>query len=61
MNNTRQLLERQAAWQKTRARLSWPEKIRQAELLRDTLLQLRRTRPGQLKNSGILPIDKRAP
>ena len=61
MNDARALLERQAAWQKTRASLSWPEKIRQAELLRDTLLKLRRTRPGQLKNNGILPIDKRAP
>ena len=61
MNNTRQLLERQAAWQKTRASLSWPEKIRQVELLHDTLLKLRRTRPGQLRNNGILPIDKRAP
>ena len=61
MNNTRQLLERQAAWQKTRASLSWPEKIRQAELLRDSLLILRRIRPGQLKNNGSLLIDKRAP
>jgi hypothetical protein len=61
MNNTRQLLERQAAWQKTRAGLSWPEKIRQAELLRDTLLKLRRSRTGQLKNNGVLPIDKRVP
>ena len=49
MNDARALLERQAAWQKTRARLSWSEKIRQAEVLRAALLNLRRTRPGQLK------------
>lgn len=61
MNNAHRLLERQAVWQKTRACLSWPEKIHQAELLRDTLAKLRRARPGQLKNNGSLPIRKRAP
>lgn len=49
MNDARPLLERQAAWQKTRARLSWSEKIRQAEVLRDALLNLRRTCPSQPK------------
>lgn len=55
MNDVRALLERQAAWQKTRARLSWSEKIRQAEVLRDALLNLRRTRPSQPKtvNGGL--------
>ena len=52
MNDARTLLERQAAWQKTRARLSWSEKIRQVEVLRDALLNLRRTRPGQLKTGN---------
>ena len=49
MNDLRNLFERQAAWQKARARLSWSEKIRQAAVLRDALLTLRRTRPSQLK------------
>ena len=61
MNDARALLERQAAWQKTRVHLSWSDKIRQAEVLRDALLNLRRTRPGQLKNSGIAPFNKHAP
>ncbi|MBU0715669.1 MAG: hypothetical protein KJ964_09975 [Verrucomicrobia bacterium] len=52
MNDARVLLERQAAWQKTRAHLSWSEKIRQAEILRDAFLNLRRTRPGQLKTGN---------
>jgi len=52
MNDVRQLLERQAAWQKTRARLSWSEKIRQAEVLRDALLTLRHTRPSQIKTGN---------
>lgn len=52
MNDVRPLLERQAAWQKTRVHLSWPEKIRQAEVLRAALLSLRRTRPGQLKTGN---------
>jgi len=41
MNDLRQMMNRQAEWQKTRARLSWPEKIRQAEILRDACLKLR--------------------
>ena len=61
MNDVCSLLERQAAWQKTRARLSWSEKIRQAEVLRDAFLNLRRTRPGQIKHGGIEPFDKHAP
>ena len=31
MNEVYQVMERLALWQKTRARLSWPEKIKQAE------------------------------
>jgi len=36
------LLEAQAAWQRSRARLSWPEKIRMAEAMRESAAQLRR-------------------
>jgi hypothetical protein len=35
------LLEAQAAWQRSRARLSWPEKIRMAEAMRESAAQLR--------------------
>ena len=45
MHDVHKLLERQATWQKSRARLSWPEKMRQAEILRDTLLKMRLVRP----------------
>ena len=44
MSDTRKLLERQAAWQKGRAALTWPEKIRMAEAVRDSASQLRRAR-----------------
>lgn len=43
MNDVYQMMRRQAAWQKTRACLSWPEKMKQAEVLRDACLKLRST------------------
>jgi hypothetical protein len=41
MNDVSQMMDRQAAWQKTRAKLSWPEKMKQAEVLRDACKKLR--------------------
>lgn len=35
------LFEAQAAWQRSRVALSWPEKIRMAEAMRETARQLR--------------------
>jgi hypothetical protein len=35
--DVKQLLARQAEWQKARRLLSWPEKLRQAEEMRETL------------------------
>jgi len=45
MADTRELFERQAAWQAGRCRLSWPEKVRMAEAIRESLVRLRSTRP----------------
>ena len=41
MNEVQDLLEKQARWQKSRQALSWPEKIRMAEAIRDSVRQLR--------------------
>jgi hypothetical protein len=41
------LFEAQAAWQRARARLSWPEKIRMAEAMRESAAQLRRIPSAQ--------------
>ena len=38
-------LERQEAWQKERRKLSWPEKGRMAESVRESVVALRKTRP----------------
>ena len=54
MPDVRQLLERQAAWQKGRKSLSWPEKIRMVEAIRESVLELSRTRPDA-------PIDATTP
>lgn len=50
MNEIQELLERQARWQKTRQALSWPEKIRMAESVRESVLLLRRPHEAQPNN-----------
>ena len=40
------LLETQAAWQRARAQLSWPKKIRLAELMREAAGALRGPSPA---------------
>lgn len=37
---------KQAEWQKGRQKLSWPEKIRMAEAVRESVIALRKTRPS---------------
>jgi hypothetical protein len=44
MTETRKLLERQAAWQKGRAALTWPEKIHMAEAVREWVAKFSRAR-----------------
>ena len=46
MTEIEQWLERQARWQKSRAALSWAEKLRMAETLRNAALALRGGRRG---------------
>ena len=41
MRDIQKMLERQARWQKGRAALSWPEKIRMAEAIRESIRLLR--------------------
>lgn len=47
MTDTRQLLERQAAWQKGRAALTWHEKVRMAEGVREWAAKFRRSRSAK--------------
>lgn len=41
MIDVAQMLERQARWQKSRQALTWAEKIRMAERVRESVIQLR--------------------
>jgi hypothetical protein len=41
MTDLEQMLKRQAQWQKSRQSLTWPEKIRMAERVRESVGQLR--------------------
>jgi hypothetical protein len=43
MSEIEKLLRKQTEWQKGRKELSWPEKIRMVEAIRDSILALRRT------------------
>ena len=47
MTEIDELLKRQARWQESRAKLSWAEKLRLAETLRDAALALSRGRRKQ--------------
>ena len=50
MNAIEDLFRRQAEWQKSRARLTWSEKLALAEVLRDAALAMRRSgRPSDPK------------
>lgn len=46
MDDAKRLLERQAAWQRSRKSLSWPEKIKMAEMMRDAVRQIRSSGPA---------------
>ena len=51
MSEIQALLERQARWQKSRQALSWPEKIRMAEMIRESARQLRAAQKAQPQKS----------
>jgi hypothetical protein len=46
MTEIQQVLERQAAWQKERRHLSWEEKIRMIEDLRESIREMRESQPS---------------
>lgn len=52
MDEIRHLLERQAAWQRSRGDLTWAEKIRIAEMMREALLELRRSKPVRARGES---------
>ena len=60
MNEPEEMFERQAAWQRARRRLPWPVKIRMAELARDAVRQLRKTRAAG-SGSSVNPPSAREP
>jgi hypothetical protein len=56
MTDVAQMLERQARWQKRRQALTWAEKIRMAERVRDSVVHLR-----QQPDEGAVLSDDTAP
>ena len=52
MNDVRQVLERQAAWQASLRMLPWPLKIQMAEKARPSLLKLRQAPADPLNPRG---------
>jgi hypothetical protein len=55
MSEIQALLERQARWQKTRRALSWPEKVRMAERVLESVRQLRGPRKAEPDNPERTP------
>jgi hypothetical protein len=55
MSDPQPLLDRQAEWQKSRKALSWLEKIRMAERIRESVLRFRRGAPAKM--SGQVETD----
>ena len=54
MTETEAMLRRQTEWQKSRRALTWPEKIRMAERIRDSIRTLRtHAKPGMT----LAPLD----
>lgn len=53
MSDIHRLLERQARWQKARKALSWPEKIRMAEIIRESARQLRAEASNENRGPGL--------
>jgi len=61
MNDVERLLERQALWQQSQRRLSWPEKIRLAERMRPTVELFRRQREQRLASGRSRGTSTRQP
>jgi hypothetical protein len=53
MTDIGKLLGRQAEWQKRQQALTWPEKVRMAEAIRESVAKLRR--PRQPGGTGLAP------
>lgn len=58
MIDTHQLLERQAQWQKSRQALSWPEKIRMAQSIRDSVEAFRADREKDKRKCPGSPVRR---
>jgi hypothetical protein len=56
------LFETQAAWQRSRAQLPWPEKVRMAELMREAVRTLRGDSAGHSDRTagGVRPLRMRS-
>lgn len=60
MDDVMKLLERQAAWQKGRKTLPWPEKIRISEAIRESILQIRSTGPRLERDAAVSGPTRRS-
>jgi hypothetical protein len=59
MSNVQQMLDRQAQWQRSRQRLTWPEKIRAAERVLESVRQWR-AKPNPAIRPPADPLAKEA-
>ena len=58
MSEIKRLLERQARWQAARPTLSWPEKVRMVEAVRESVAGLRGTDPRRRPHAARPRTDR---
>lgn len=51
MNDLEQMFERQAAWQRSRSKLPWAEKLRLSVVMHESLLTIRRSEETRTTNT----------
>ena len=51
MNDLEQMFERQAAWQRSRSKRPWAEKLRLSVVMRESLLAIRRSEETRTTNT----------
>ncbi len=61
MNEAAAELERQGTWQRERRLLSWPEKVKMVEAIRESIVELRRNRKRGPPPPGDGPTSPRKP
>jgi hypothetical protein len=59
MDDLQAIFERQAAWQRSRARLSWAEKLRMSLVMREARLAMKQPAAKAARGTGSSTVENR--